>query len=106
MSEIVITFAILFAAVALFVWNRVSVAIVALGVALALFFTGVLDASTAFAGLGDPVVIFVGSLFVISAGLQSAGVTTWAGQILIKKAGASHTRLLVLLMLICVLSRR
>jgi di/tricarboxylate transporter len=103
MSDIAITFTILFVAVGLFVWNRVPVAIVALGVALALFYSGVLDAGLAFAGLGDPVVIFVGSLFVISAGLESAGVTTWAGQILIRKAGASRTRLLVLLMLICVL---
>lgn len=103
MSEIGITFTILFAAVALFVWNRIPVAVVALGVALALFYTGVLDAGAAFAGLGDPVVIFVGSLFVISAGLDSAGVTTWAGQLLIEKAGASRTRLLVLLMLVCVL---
>lgn len=103
MSEIGITFTILFAAVALFVWNRIPVAVVALGVALALFYTGVLDAGAAFAGLGDPVVIFVGSLFVISAGLDSAGVTTWAGQLLIEKAGASRARLLILLMLVCVL---
>jgi di/tricarboxylate transporter len=103
MSEIAITFTILFAAVALFVWNRGPVAVVALGVALALFYTGVLDAGAAFAGLGDPVVIFIGSLFVISAGLEAAGVTTWAGQMLIENAGASRTRLLVLLMLVCVL---
>ena len=103
MSDITITFAILFAAVALFVWNRVPVAVVALGVALALFYTGVLDAGAAFAGLGDPVVIFIATLFVISTGLEAAGVTTWAGQILIRKAGTSRTRLLVLLMLVCVL---
>lgn len=103
MSDIAITFTILGAAVALFVWNRVPVALVALGVALALYFTGVLDAGAAMAGLGDPVVIFIASLLVISTGLEAAGVTTWAGQFLIQKAGASHTRLLVLLMLVCVL---
>jgi di/tricarboxylate transporter len=94
---------ILLTAVGLFVWNRIPVAIVALGVTLGLYYAGVLDADAAFAGLGDPVVIFVGSLFVISAGLESAGVTTWAGQMLIKKAGTSRSRLLVLLMLVCVL---
>jgi di/tricarboxylate transporter len=103
MSDITITLMILLTAVALFVWNRISVAIVALGVTLALYYTGVLDADEAFAGLGDPVVIFVGSLFVISAGLESAGITTWAGQVLIRKAGTSRPRLLVLLMLVCVL---
>ncbi|MFO1204379.1 MAG: SLC13 family permease [Burkholderiales bacterium] len=103
MSDIAITFTILIVAVGLFVWNRVPVAVVALGVALALFYTGVLDAGAAFAGLGDPVVIFIATLFVISAGLEAAGVTTWAGQMLIRRAGASHTRLLVLVMLVCVL---
>lgn len=103
MSDIAITFAILIAAVALFVWNRVPVAVVALGVALALFYSGVLDASAAFAGLGDPVVIFIATLFVISTALEAAGVTTWAGQVLIRQAGASRTRLLVLIMLVCVL---
>ncbi len=103
MSDIAITFTILGVAVALFVWNRVSVAVVALGVDLALFYSGVLDAGAAFAGLGDPVVIFIATLFVISTGLEAAGVTTWAGQLLIEKAGASHTRLLVLVMLVCVL---
>lgn len=103
MSEIATTFTILFVAVALFVWNRIPVAIVALGVALALFYTGILDAGAAFAGLGDPVVIFVASLFVVSTGLEAAGVTTWAGQVLMKKAGTSRTWLLVLLMLVCVL---
>jgi len=103
LGDITITLVILLTAVGLFVWNRVSVAIVALGVALALYYTGVLDAGAALAGLGDPVVIFVGSLFVIGAGLETAGVTTWAGQLLIKKAGTSRTRLLVLLMLVCVL---
>ena len=103
MSDITITLAVLAAAVALFVWDRVPVAIVALGVALALYYTGVLDAGSAFAGLGDPVVLFIASLFVVSVALEASGVATWAGQLLIRKAGASHTRLLILVMLMCVL---
>jgi di/tricarboxylate transporter len=89
--------------VVLFIWNRVPVAVVALGTSLALYATGILDAKQAMAGLGDPVVIFLASLFVVSAGLESAGVTTWAGQLLVRKAGASRARLLVLLMLVAAL---
>jgi di/tricarboxylate transporter len=103
MSDIAITSTVLGVAVALFVWGRLPVAIVALGVALSLYYTGVLDAHAAFAGLGDPVVLFIASLFVVSAALEQAGVTTWAGQLLTRQAGASHMRLLVLVMLMCVL---
>ena len=50
----------------------------------------------ALAGLGDPAVIFIASLFVVSAGLEITGVTAWAGQLLIAKAGEeSRTRLLL-----------
>ncbi len=87
----------------LFVWNRIPVVIVALGTAVALYATGVLDLSHALSGLGDPAVIFIASLFVVSAGLDATGVTAWAGQLLIAKAGKSRARLLTLIMLLCAL---
>ena len=100
MSSIAITFAIVAAIVVLFVWNRVPVVIVALGTALSLYATGVLDMGDALGGLGDPAVIFIASLFVVSAGLDCSGVTAWAGQLLIARAGESRTRLLTLTMLL------
>jgi di/tricarboxylate transporter len=102
-SDIGITFAIVAAVIALFLWDRLPVVLVALGTALALYATGVLDLGQAFAGLGDPAVIFIASLFVVSAGLDATGVTAWAGRILVAGAGASRTRLLLLLMLIVAL---
>lgn len=103
MSDIAITFAIVIAVVVLFVWNRVPVAVVAVGTSIALYLTGVLDAGQAIAGLGDPVVIFIASLFVVTAGLESAGVTTWAGQVAVRSAGGSRLRLMALLMLMAAL---
>ena len=44
--------------------------------------------------------IFIASLFVVSAGLDATGVTAWTGQFLIRQAGESQTRLLVLMMLL------
>ena len=44
--------------------------------------------------------IFIASLFVVSEGLDATGVTAWAGQALIARAGQSRTRLLVLMMLL------
>jgi di/tricarboxylate transporter len=103
LSDVAIVFTVVAAAVVLFVWDRIPVVIVALGTALALYATGVLNLSQALAGLGDPTVIFIASLFVVSAGLDASGVTAWAGQLLIARAGKSRARLLVLIMLMVAL---
>jgi di/tricarboxylate transporter len=96
MSPVAITFAIVAAIVVLFVSNRVPVVLVSLFTALALYFTGVLNLHQSLGGLGDPAVIFIASLFVVSAALDATGVTAWAGQLLIARAGTSRVRLLVL----------
>jgi di/tricarboxylate transporter len=98
LSDIALIFIIIAVVIALFVWNRIPVVIVALGTALSLYVTGVLDSDQAVAGLGDPAVIFIALLFVVSAGLDVSGVTAWGGQLLIAKAGKSRTRLLILIM--------
>ena len=100
MSESTITFLILGVTVAVFVWDQLPVAVVAMGVALSLWATGVLDLEQSLAGFGDPTVIFIASLFVVSEALDSTGVTAWAGQELIARAGDSRTRLIVLTMLL------
>ena len=61
---------------------------------------GVLTLDQALAGFGDPVVIFIATLFVVSEGLDATGVTAWAGQQLSTGPGASRARLLVLMMLL------
>ena len=100
MSDIAITFAVIAALVVLFVWGRLPVEVVAIGAALALWATGVITLPQALAGFGDQVIIFIATLFVVSEALDSTGVTAWAGQQLIDRAGVSRTRLLVLMMLI------
>lgn len=101
MSGIATMAVIILVAVVLFVWNRLPVVIVAMGVAVALYATGLLTIGEAFAGLGDPAVVFIASLFIVSAGLEVTGVTAWAGQQLIAHAGReSRTRLLVFTMLL------
>jgi len=79
MSHTTITFLVLGAAVVVFVWDRFPVAVVALGVALSLWATGVLDLNQALAGFGDPVVLFIASLFIVSESHDATGVTAWAG---------------------------
>lgn len=103
MSDPAIAFTVLGAVIVLFVWNRLPVEIVALGASLALFVTGILSVSQVFAGFGDPTVIFIASLFVVTEGLDAAGVPAWAGQRLIELAGTGRTRLLVFTMVMVAL---
>src|SRR5262245_67456 len=100
MSHATTTFLILFASVVLFVSNRVAVEIVAIGAALALYFTGVLSLDQILAGFADRTVVFIATLFVIAEGLDATGVTTWIGQWLSDRSGESRTHLLVLTMLL------
>jgi di/tricarboxylate transporter len=102
-SDQTITYLVLAATVAVFVWDRLPVAAVALGVALSLWATGVLDLDQALGGFGDPTVIFIASLFVVSEALDSTGVTAWAGQRLVAGAGEGRGRLLALTMLLVAL---
>ena len=100
MSSASVSLIILVGCIALFVWNRLPVGVVAILTGLALYFTGVLDASQVVAGFGDPVVIFIATLFVVSEGLESSGVTTWAGQVIVGRAGSKPKRLLAAVMLL------
>jgi len=100
MSDAAIVATILVATLALFIWNRLPPVIVGMGMALSLFLTGVLPAAEAIRGLGDPVVVMLAGLFIVAAGLEAAGVTTWAGQKLVEAAGGSVSKAFLLLMLV------
>jgi di/tricarboxylate transporter len=94
------TVVVLIVAVVVFIINRVPPPIVALGVALALYITGAVTFEEAIAGFGDPVVVYLAALFVVSEALEATGVTAWAGAQLIRRAGARRTTVLAALMLL------
>lgn len=94
MSPVAITLAILAVAVIAFVSNRVEMAVVALGVSIALWATGILTLEEATAGFGDSTVIFIASLFVVSHSLEVTGVTTWAGNLVVTRGGGKRTSLI------------
>ncbi|HEY0813869.1 MAG TPA: SLC13 family permease [Pseudonocardia sp.] len=96
----VVSLVVLGLVVVLFVWNRLPVEVVAIGSALLLYAAHVIGLDDAVAGFGDPTVILIACLFVVSEGLDATGVTTWVGQRLVATAGGSRRRLLVLVMLL------
>ncbi|MGY3380026.1 di/tricarboxylate transporter [Arthrobacter sp. TE12231] len=98
MTDIAITVLVLVVAVAAFVWNRLPVEIVALGVALALLGTGVISMEEAFSGFGSATVVLIAALFVVAEAIDAAGITTWLGGLLVRFAGTSRVRLVLLMM--------
>lgn len=103
MTPVATVLIILALAVVAFMSNRVPMGIVALGVALLLWATGVLTLNQSLAGFGDPTVIFIATLFIVSEALDSTGVTAWAGQQVIGRGGEKRTPLLVLICLLVAL---
>src|SRR5262245_26309290 len=100
MAQIIMTLAIIAAAMVLFAWNPVPAAVVAVCTSLALYFTGILTMQETLAGFGDPVVILIAALLAIGAGLESAGVGAWAGQLLIRHTGGNETWRIVAIMIV------
>ncbi len=103
MGDQTITLLVLLASVVLFVWNRLPVGVVALGVAIALWATGVVTLEEAVAGFGAPTVVLIAALFVVAEALDAAGITAWAGQQLFTRGGTKKAKLLALTMLVCAL---
>lgn len=100
MTDIWIVFAIIAVVIVLFIWDRLPVIAVCIGCAMALWATGVLTINQALAGFGDPAVVFVAALFVVSAAMEKTGLTTWTGQMLARNVGTSRSRLMMLMMLL------
>lgn len=98
MTPIASTALVIVITIALFCWNRLPVVVVAMGAALALWATGVVTLDQAFAGFGDRATLFVASLFIVSAALEKTGVTAWAGQYLIARAGSNGLMRLLIIM--------
>ena len=96
--QIALTLIILIAAIALFLSERWSTDVVSLLVLLTLVLTGLLPPAEAFASFANPVVITIGSIFVVSAALFQTGVATRLGRGIVRLAGDSEPRLIATLM--------
>lgn len=93
-----IVLGILAAALAAFAWGRLRPEIVAMAVVLALGLSGVVTPAAAFSGFGDPVVITIACLLIVSAALERTGVATLAARLLLRAVGSREAVLIVALM--------
>ncbi len=92
---------ILVVAVVAFISGKIPTGLVAIGVSLVLWATGILSLEQSFAGFSDPAVILIAALFVVAEGLDSSGVTSWAGRILVERGGGNQ-RILTALVIVVV----
>lgn len=103
MSAATITLIILAAAAVLFVTEIIPLAVTSMGVASALYLTGVLDDKTAFGGLANSNVILFAGMFVVGAALFETGVAKKIGDFVVKLSGKSDKILILVLMVIAAL---
>lgn len=96
--EIAIVLAILLATIGLFLTNKISPDIVSLLALLALLLTGTLGVAEALSGFGNPAVITIASICIVTAGLTNTGVASWIGRRLLQIAGSSEGRLIAITM--------
>ncbi|MFW0784579.1 SLC13 family permease [Gordonia sp. CPCC 206044] len=94
MTDAALSLLILGVTVALFVWNRLPVGVVAVASALALYFFDLIDLKGLTSGFGDSVIVFIAALFIVSEGLEASGITAWAGRLLTRAAGTTRVRVL------------
>ncbi|MBP8269322.1 MAG: SLC13 family permease, partial [Aeromonas sp.] len=97
-SELIWVLSMLVGAILLFITNKVRMDVVALLIIILFVLSGTLTLPQALAGFSDPNVILIAALFVVGEGLVRTGIAYQVGDALVKVAGSSETRMLVLLM--------
>lgn len=96
--ELATVLGLLAVAIVMFALDRPRMDAVALLMLTVLPLTGVITMTDALAGFSDPSIVLLGALFVIGEGLVRTGVAQRLGDWLLRTAGTSETRLIILLM--------
>lgn len=89
---------ILSVAVILFVSERLRVDLIAMLVLIALSLTGLVTIEEAFSGFSSPAVITVWSVYIVSGALFRSGVADILANFMLRLAGESYLRLLLVIM--------
>ncbi|RLD00878.1 MAG: SLC13 family permease [Chloroflexi bacterium] len=93
-----ITLGLFFATILLFLTEWLEVDLVALGLVLGLMITGILTTEEALAGFSSPIVITIAALFIVGGAVMETGLADSISGRIIKYAGNSRFRLLILIM--------
>ena len=97
--EIILVLTILTIAIVLFITEWVRMDVVALLVLWSLALFRLVTPAEALSGFSNPAVVTVWAILILSGGLARTGVASLIGRRLMRLAGDSHIRLLVIIML-------
>lgn len=99
-NDLILTIIILIVTTLLFINGRLRSDLVAAGSLLALILTGIITVPEALAGFSNSVVIMIAGLFIVGAGIFRTGLAKMIGNQLLRLAGESQTKLLIVVMLV------
>jgi len=97
--EIILVFAILLAALVLFITGWARMDVVALLVAGTLAITGLISPQEALSGFSNPAVVTTWAMFILSAALYQTGVARIIGKHMTRIAGGGEVKMIVTIML-------
>ena len=96
-SEILLVLVILGGAIVLFVSEKLRVDLVAMLVLITLGLTGLVTTEEAFSGFSSPAVITVWCVYIVSGALFLTGVADVLARYMLRIAGKSYMRILVII---------
>lgn len=94
MAPSIITLIILVLAIALFIWDKLPMGLVAFMVPLALYFTGVIEAEDIFVSVVDSNVLLILGMCVIGAAFFKTGLAYMASRWMLKRAHGQRSLML------------
>ncbi|HZD56285.1 MAG TPA: SLC13 family permease [Anaerolineales bacterium] len=97
--QIAATLAILVIAILLIVSERIRMDVIALLVLVTLALSGLVTPSEALSGFSNPAVVTVWAVFILSGGLARTGIASLVGSQILRLAGDTEVRLMVVIML-------
>jgi di/tricarboxylate transporter len=100
--DIILTLGVAAGALALFLWNRLRVDVVALMVMASLILLGLVTPQEGISGFANEATVTVAAMFILSAGLLRTGAIDILGRWVARLAGKSEFRLLVVACLLVV----
>jgi di/tricarboxylate transporter len=98
-TDIAIVLIILLISLVLFITEKIRMDVVALMVLVSLAFTKLITPTEALAGFSNAAVITVWAMFILSAGLTETGVAAIIGKQVLKMAGNTEVRMIIVIML-------
>ncbi len=97
-AQIAIVLGLLAVAMAFFVFEWLSIDVVALLLVVALVLTGILTPQQAFSGFANEIIAVLAAIFVLSGSLVRTGVLDWLGELLVRIGGRRESGMVAAVM--------